>query len=474
MTETIIDEKLLTQFTAIVGEANVVSPTQDQTHYTHENRDIYIGKTPLVLKPASTGEVAAIVKLAYMSGTKLVPQGGHTGHAAGGVPSAVGDELVVSLERMNAIRDVDLAGDTLTVEAGVILENAHKIADQNNRLFPLTIGSKGSCMIGGNISTNAGGTAVLAYGNMRDLVLGLEVVLPNGDIWNGLRRLRKDNTGYDLKHLFMGAEGTLGIITAAVLKLFPKPVAREMAFAGLDNPDQALALFQVARSVAGNSLTTFEIIPRIGFEFVFEFSKVTRDPLDEPHPWYAMVEISSNRSHADAKDIMEQAMTAGFEAGHVGDVVIAQSLSQQDDFWSIRDILPLSQKYHGASIKNDISVPVHLVPELYRRADEIIYREIPDARILAFGHLGDGNIHYNITCPVEDTDEEFLSHRMRINDLINELVISLGGSISAEHGIGLLKRDTLAKTKDPVELGLMKQIKSMLDPKGIMNPGKVL
>ncbi|MBL4598362.1 MAG: FAD-binding oxidoreductase [Rhizobiaceae bacterium] len=472
MTE--ISKELLTQFTNIVSEQYAIDESGDQTHYTHENRDIYIGKTPLVLRPANTAEVAAIVKLAHDTCTKIVPQGGHTGHVAGGVPNDTNDEIVITLGRMNKVRDLDLAGDTMTLEAGFILENAQKLADENDRLFPLSIGSKGSCQIGGNISTNAGGTAVLAYGNTREMVLGLEVVLPNGDVWNGLRRLKKDNTGYNLKGLFVGAEGTLGIVTAAVLKLFPKPKSRDVAFIGLDSPQKALDLFQVAKAGAGSSLTGFEIMPRIGLDFVLRNMPDTRDPMAEEHSWYALMEISSNRPDGDAGAIMHDILGEAFESGVVNDAAIAQSITQQDEFWAIRELLAPAQKPEGGSIKHDISVPVHSVPKFFDDAETIILRELPDARICGFGHMGDGNIHYNISVPLGGDSKEFLSNRLRINGLIHELVLSLNGSISAEHGIGKMKKKMMAETKDPVELNLMKALKQAVDPQGIMNPGKLL
>lgn len=465
---------LLEEFIGIVGPSHAFDNSHDLSHYTDENRGIFVGNTPLVLKPGSVEEVISIVKLAAKTGTALVPQGGHTGHAAGGAPREQGTDLVVSLQRLNKVRELDLLGNTLTVEAGVILQTIQELADDNDRLFPLALGSQGSCMIGGNISTNAGGTGVLAYGNTRDLVIGLEVVLPSGELWSGLRVLKKDNTGYDLKNLFIGAEGTLGIITAAVVKLFPKPVTREVAFVGLKSPDAALEFFQVARQAGGRSLTTFEIIPRIGLEFVTSYSDQMKHPLESWHPWYVMIEISSSRSVEEASSMLLQILEDGLGGGSVCDAAVAQSVAQQKEFWRIRETLPPSQAPNGASIKHDISVPVHKIPEFYRLADEIVAREIPGARPCAFGHMGDGNIHYNITRPEAWSDEEFMKHRKSINQKVHQLVVEMGGSISAEHGIGQMKRDELAEIKDPVELALMHRIKQTLDPGGIMNPGKVL
>ena len=465
---------LLDQFSAIVGPAHALDAKQDLRPYTDENRGIFVGKTPLVLKPGTVEEVVEIVRLAARTKTALVPQGGHTGHAAGGAPRAQGNEIVVSMQRLNRIRDLDLKGDTLTVEAGVILQTIQELADANNRLFPLALGSQGSCMIGGNISTNAGGTGVLAYGNTRDLVMGLEVVLPSGELWSGLKVLKKDNTGYDLKNLFIGAEGTLGIITAAVLKLFPKPIGREVAFVGLESPDAALELFQIARQQGGRSLTTFEIIPRIGLEFVVAYNPQLRHPLEQWQPWYVMIELSSSRSAEDANAMLMQILEDGFSQGCIADAAVAHSIAQQREFWTMRETLPPSQAPHGASIKHDISVPVHRIPEFYRAADDIVLAAVPGARPCAFGHMGDGNIHYNITRPVDWSDEAFLQHRKSINQSIHRLVLDMGGSISAEHGIGQMKRDEMATTKDPVELAMMHAIKKTFDPDCILNPGKVL
>ena len=470
----ILDPQLVRQFSNLVGEKNALRPPLDLSRYTVENRGIFSGVTPLVLKPGSTREVAAIVRLAAETGTALVPQGGNTGHAAGATPDMSNTQVVISMERMNAIRDIDLAGSTMTVEAGVILQTIQQKADENGLLFPLSLASQGSCQIGGNVSTNAGGTAVLAYGNTRDLLLGLEVVLPDGHIWNGLRKLKKDNAGYSLRNLFAGAEGTLGIITAVVLKLFPKPAGREVVFAGLQTPSDALALLNMAQATAGNALTTFELMPRIGLDFVLRHVDGQRDPLGEPHPWYVLAEISSGRSQQDATGLAETIFGKAIESGLVGDAVIAGSIARQRALWSIRETLPGAQKPEGGSIKHDVSVPVHAVPEFLERAGEIIGEMLPGARVCAFGHMGDGNIHYNISQPVGDDEKQFLEHRLEVNDRIHALVLAMNGSISAEHGIGQMKREMLAATKSAEELDLMRKIKAAIDPLGIMNPGKLL
>ncbi len=469
-----MEKGLLDQFISIVGEKNALTGEDDLSHYTHENRGLFVGLTPLVLKPASTQEVSKILKLASSSKTGVVPQGGHTGHVGGAVSDESGSQIVVSLERMNKIREVDLKGDVVVCEAGVILETLQKLADDNDRLFPLALGSQGSCQIGGNISTNAGGTGVLAYGNTRALVMGLEVVLPSGEIWSGLRRLKKDNTGYDLRDLFIGAEGTLGIVTAAVLKLFPKPRGKAVAFCGLQTPDQALELLTQASSFAGQGLTAFELMARVPLEFTLQHMENVRNPLELLYPWHVLCEVSSNRSQRDADEALQAILEAAFMDDIIADAALSTTLSQADDFWRIREMMPVAQKHEGGSMKHDVSVPIHLVPEFLNRAGEIMQREMPDARLCTFGHLGDGNMHYNISQPVKANSSEFLKEQLRINDLIHDLVISMNGSVAAEHGVGRLKRDLIARTKEPVELDLMQSIKKTLDPDNIMNPGKLI
>ena len=469
-----MDEELIHRFITIVGEQYALTQADDLTRYTHENRGLFIGNTPLVLKPANTQEVSQILKLASATKTPVVPQGGHTGHVGGAVTDESGTQIIVSLERLNKIREVDLQGDVVICEAGVILETIQKLADEKDRLFPLALGSQGSCQIGGNISTNAGGTGVLAYGNTRSLVMGLEVVLPSGEIWDGLRRLKKDNTGYDLKNLFIGAEGTLGIITAAVLKLFPKPCGKAVAFCGLQSPDHALKLLSKASHLAGQSLTTFELMAEIPFQFTLKHMENVRNPLSAIYPWHVLCEISSNRSQKDADETLQAILEEAFSDELIDDAALSTSLSQVQDFWRIREMMPVAQKHEGGSMKHDVSVPIHLVPEFLTKADMIIKREMPEARLCTFGHLGDGNIHYNISQPNDGNAEEFLQHQPEINNLIHDLVISMNGSVAAEHGVGRLKRDLIARSKDPVELALMHSIKSTLDPDQIMNPGKVI
>lgn len=466
--------ELLNRFVSIVGEDRALTSDHDLHHYTHENRGLFVGKTPLVLKPASTGEVSSIVGLASEMDIPVVPQGGHTGHVGGAVPDESGTQIVVSLERMNKIREIDLDGDVLVCEAGCILETIQTVASDNNRLFPLALGSQGSCQIGGNISSNAGGTGVIAYGNTRNLVSGLEVVLPSGEIWNGLRRLKKDNTGYDLKNLFIGAEGTLGIVTASVLKLYPKPKGQAVSWCGLDTPEQAISLLNLAKERAASALTTFEVMEATPVEFTFTHMEGVRNPLEKTHPWQVMIEISSSASQEDADAMLQNIMEQALGKDLVSDAALSGSIAQQKDFWRIREMMPVSQKHEGASMKHDVSVPIHLIPEFLRRAGDIIKSNLPEARPCVFGHLGDGNMHYNVSQPVDGDGEVFLERQPEINGLIHELVASMNGSVAAEHGVGRLKRDLIARTKDPIELNMMRQVKQALDPKGIMNPGKVI
>lgn len=469
-----MNPQIAEQFATIVGHRHLHRGDEDIQHYTHENRGLYIGSTPFVLKPGSTSEVSEIVRLAGETGTPIVPQGGHTGHVGGGVPDESGTQVVVSLERMNRILEVDLESNVIVCQAGCILENIQKLADDHDRLFPLALGSQGSCQIGGNIATNAGGTGVLAYGNTRQLVMGLEVVLPDGEIWNGLRRLKKDNTGYDLKDLFIGSEGTLGIVTAAVLKLFPKPRGRCVAWAGLDTPEQALALFLNAQAKAGNALTAFELMEKTPVNFTLMHMEGVRNPLNAVYPWQVLIEVSSARSQEDAQSQTELILGEALEAGNVADAAISGSVAQELDFWRIRETMPLAQKHEGASMKHDVSVPIHRVPEFLDRARQIITATLPGARPCVFGHMGDGNMHYNVSQPAGEDGDAFLKKQPDTNRLIHDLVVDMDGSVAAEHGVGRLKRELLARTKDPAELALMKQIKQALDPRGIMNPGKVV
>lgn len=465
---------LLARFAEIVGGKYAISKPDDMAPYLVEMRDLYRGKAAIVLRPGSTEEVSKILKLANETGTSVVPQGGNTGLVGAQIPWDEGNEVIVSLTRMNRIRSVDPAGNTLTVDAGVTLGQAREAADEAGRLFPLSLPSEGTCQIGGNLSTNAGGTAVLAYGNARELTLGLEVVLADGRIWEGLRSLRKDNTGYDLKDLFIGAEGTLGIITGAVLKLFPKPETRATAFVGMKDLTGAASLFETVRGVCGQALTTFEIIPRIGIEYVLRHGDSVREPLAGEHPWYVLMELSGAAGENGVAGLIEAALGEALEQEIIDDAAIAASLGQSEDFWRLRELLSEVQTHEGGSIKHDVSVPVARIPEFITRANKTVTDMIPGARPVPFGHYGDGNIHYNVSQPVDADKQAFLDRWYDVNEAVHAIVTELNGSISAEHGIGRMKKDLLPGVKSAVELDMMRAIKKTLDPNGILNPGKLL
>src|SRR5690349_13726757 len=469
-TQPSLSDELIAKFRKIVGDKYALTDKADVAPYTTEERDLFHGHSPLVLRPGSTAEVAAICKLASEHRIALVPQGGNTGLVGGQTPHH--GEVVMSLRRLDKIRDIDPASNTMTCEAGVILQVAQQRAAEVDRLFPLSLGAEGSCTIGGNLSTNAGGTAALAYGVAREMALGLEVVLADGRVLNALSKLKKDNTGYDLRNLFIGAEGTLGIITAATLKLFPKPRAIETAFVGLKSPAQALKLLSISQNEAANSLTSFELLADIAVDFSLRHGIDVRDPLTSKHPWYVLMELSSSRD--DARAALESILAEGMEQGIVDDAVIAANLTQRAGFWKLRDEMSAAQKPEGGSIKHDISVPVAAVPAFIEEANAAVVKLIPGSRPVPFGHLGDGNIHYNVSQPVGGDATDFLGRWHEVNAVVFEIVLKMGGSISAEHGIGVLKRDELPDVKDKVAIELMRGIKAMLDPLGIMHPGKVL
>lgn len=466
-----LSPELIAQFRAIVGDKYAVTDADEITQYVTEERNLFHGRSPLVLRPGSTAEVSDICKLASAHKVALVPQGGNTGLVGGQTPHH--GEVVISLRRMDKVRDLDTESNTMTVEAGMVLQNAQQRASDADRLFPLSLGAEGSCTIGGNLSTNAGGTAALAYGVAREMALGLEVVLADGRILNGLSKLKKDNTGYDLRNLFIGAEGTLGIITAATLKLFPKPRAAETAFIGLKSPADALKLLQISRNEAAGSLTSFELLAEICIDFCIRHGTDIRDPLESRHPWYVLMELSSSRD--DARAALEAILERGMEDGIVDDATIAANVAQRAAFWKLREVISPAQKPEGGSIKHDVSVPVAAVPAFIEEANAAVVKFMPGARPVPFGHLGDGNIHYNVSQPLEGmSSADFLARWHELNAVVFEIVLRMGGSISAEHGIGVLKRDELPEVKDKVAIELMRGIKAMLDPLGIMNPGKVL
>jgi len=463
--------ELLARFAAVVGERYAITDPTDMAPYLTEERQLYHGRSPLVLRPGSVPEVSAILKLADETGTPIVPQGGNTGLVGGQTPH--NGEVLLSLKRLDRIREVDPTSNTMTCEAGVILLEAQEAAAIAGRLFPLSLGAEGSCTIGGNLSTNAGGTGALAYGVARELVLGLEVVLADGRVLNNLRKLKKDNTGYDLRHIFVGAEGTLGIITAAVLRLFPRPRAVETAFIGVPSPHAALALLNLVEERAGGPVTSFELIPRIALEFAVRHAPPCRDPLSDPHPWYVLLELSSQRREG-LRATMEDILMTAAERRLINDATIAESLDQTKALWLLRHHIADTQKYEGGSIKQDVSVPVNAVPDFITEATAAVQALVPNSRPVPFGHLGDGNIHFNVNQPVGADRADFLKHWDEVNNAVFAVVAKYNGSISAEHGIGVMKRDLLPSVKDPVAFELMRSFKRLLDPKGILNPGKVL
>ncbi|MBX9772914.1 MAG: FAD-binding oxidoreductase [Xanthobacteraceae bacterium] len=467
----VLPPELLSRFAAIVGERYALTQANDIAPYMAEERQLYHGRSPMVLRPGSTAEVSAILKLANETATPIVPQGGNTGLVGGQTPHH--GEVLLSLKRMDKIREVDATSNTMTCEAGVVLIKAQEAAEAANRLFPLSLGAEGSCTIGGNLSTNAGGTGALAYGVARELVMGLEVVLADGRVLNNLRKLKKDNTGYDLRHIFVGAEGTLGIITAAVLRLFPRPRAVETAFIGVPSPYEALALLNLAYERAGGGVTSFELIPRIALEFAVKHAPMCRDPLSGRHRWYVLMELST-QARDGLRAIMEDILSAGVERKLIEDATIAESLDQTKGLWLLRHHIADTQKYEGGSIKQDVSVPVNAVPDFIAEATARVEALVPGCRPVPFGHLGDGNIHYNVSQPVGADRAEFLKRWDEVNDAVFGVVAKYAGSISAEHGIGVMKRALLPSVKDPVAYELMCSLKRMLDPNGILNPGKVL
>jgi FAD/FMN-containing dehydrogenase len=462
---------LLPRFAAIVGDKYAITDPATLAPYLIEGRGLYHGRTSMLLRPGSVGEVQAILKLANETKTPLVPQGGNTGLVGGQIP--FDGELILSLTRLDKIREVDAGSNTMTCEAGVVLAKAQEVAATVDRLFPLSLGAEGTCTIGGNLSTNAGGTGAVAYGIARDLVLGLEVVLADGRIMNLLSKLKKNNTGYDLRHIFVGAEGTLGIITAAVVKMFPRPHAVETAFIGVPSPAAAVTLLNLAQARVGGAVTSFELIVRDVIEFAIKHGHGVRDPLAAKHPWYVLMEVSSQHGEG-LRESIEQLLADVAAQGLIEDATIAASLDHAKALWHMRHILPEVQKPEGGSIKADVSVPVAAVPQFLEEATAVAKAIVPGCRPVPFGHLGDGNVHFNVSQPLGADQAQFLARWAEINDAVNKVVLKYGGSISAEHGIGKLKRDSLAKVKDPIALELMRGLKRMLDPNGILNPGKVL
>lgn len=466
------DQRLLRRLETIVGAHGLVTEAEGMAGYLREWRGRFESAALAVVRPAETDEVAAVVAACAEAGVAVVPQGGNTGLVGGAV--AREDQIVLSLERMTAVRAVDTDNDTITVEAGCILADVQRAADRAGRLFPLSLAAEGSARIGGNLATNAGGVNVLRYGNVRDLTLGLEVVLADGRVWNGLSGLRKDNAGYDLKQWFIGSEGTLGIITAAVLKLFPRPAQRETAFVAIPGPAEAVRLLGDLRRASGDNVVACELLPRLAVELACRHIPGCRDPLDGASPWYLLVALASPAEGEWLAAALERVLAAGHEAGRLTDAAVAASLEQAAAFWRVRESVPEAQSREGASIKHDVSVPVSALPAFVAEATAAIEAAIPGVRVCPFGHVGDGNLHFNLCQPEDAAPDAFLARWDEANRIVHDIVARMGGSFAAEHGIGRLKPDALTRYADPAKLELMHAIKAALDPQGILNPGAVV
>ncbi|MDU0342875.1 FAD-binding oxidoreductase [Bosea rubneri] len=467
---------VLTAFEGVVGAANLLATVGDMARYLVDARGRYRGAALCVVRPANTAEVAATVAICARAGIAIVPQGGNTGMCGGATPGAQGRSVVISLERMRSIREVDPANSTITVDAGCPLAAVQEAASEIGKLFPLSLGSEGTCQIGGNIATNAGGTAVLRYGPMRDLVMGIEAVLPDGRIWNGLRGLRKDNTGYDLKHLFIGSEGTLGIVTGAVLKLFSQPAASAVALVALPDVGAALALLERIRCEFGERVTTFEVMSDSEYQLVLALRTELRSPLAGQAPWYAFIELTDAIEALDLRTALAETLGEVMEAGGINDATLAESGAQAENIWHIRHSVTEANLKAGAAVSHDTSVPVSRVPEFVAGVEDGIRTRFPDAKSYFVGHIGDGNIHAIAIFPREKflDPQRFSEVAGEVNALVDEVTVSLGGSVSAEHGIGRSNRARLQRHKDPIELEFMRQIKRVFDPAGLMNPGILL
>ncbi len=469
-----MEQGLIEKFREIVGAAHAITDQALIAPYLLEERGLFHGKTPLLLRPSSTAEISSIMQLASQTRTPIVPQGGNTGLVGGQQPNEDGCDVILSMERLNKIKSINLEGNFAVVEAGVILQTLQKKVNELDRFFPLSLGSEGSCQIGGNLSSNAGGTAVLAYGNMRELCLGLEVVLPDGRILDDLRFVKKDNSGYDLRNLFIGAEGTLGVITAAVLKIFPKVKGKAVAFVGLHSPMKALEFLSLAQCRGGGMLTGFELMGKFSLQMALSYNTCESSPFEHEHEWYVLINISSLQDDNEALSVLSTILEESLQGAVIEDAVIAQSLRQQDFFWKLRESMSYAQKLTGGSIKHDIAVPIACIPDFIAEAALIVEDIAPNARVVCFGHMGDGNLHYNVTQPVGGDTAAFLQLWSQMNRRIHDLVMRYQGTFSAEHGIGQLKREELRTFKSPVALDIMQGIKKMLDPLGIMNPKKIL
>jgi FAD/FMN-containing dehydrogenase len=465
---------LIESLRQIVGAANVLTEG-DLTPWVQDWRRRETGKALAVVRPASTQEVAAVVKACVTARVSIVPQGGNTGMVVGSTPDASGTQVVLSLTRMNKVRTLDAGNLTITVDAGCVLQNLQEACEKAGFLFPLSLASEGSCTIGGNLGTNAGGTQVVRYGNTRDLCLGLEVVNAQGDIWDGLSGLRKDNTGYDLRHLFIGSEGTLGVITGAIMKLYPMPKAQLTAFAAVPSLEAAVELLGLAHQHLGSGLTGFEVMGQFALSLVAKHFPQQRVPFWQEHAWCVVLENSDNESETHARECFERLLEAAMEAGCVADAVVAESMAQAHALWHIRESIPMAQAEEGLNIKHDISINVSRIPEFVAETNALLLERFPGARMVVYGHLGDGNLHYNVQAPENEDQARFLNEKeLPMNALVYEAVDRYRGSISAEHGVGSVKVDTLPKHKSPVALDMMRAIKQGLDPLNLMNPGRVL
>ncbi len=464
----------LAQLKAVVGDGAWLDSPSDIAPFTTDFRGLYRGATPLVLLPREVDQVARILSICNREQLAVVPHGGNTSYCGGATPDESGRQIVLSMRRLNRIRQLDPANYSMIVEAGCTLAEAQAAAASQARLFPLSLGSEGTAQIGGNLSTNAGGTAVLRYGMMRDLVLGLEVVMADGRVLSALKSLRKDNTGYDLKSLFVGAEGTLGVITAASLKLFPQPADTATALAGIDSPQQALDLLAQLRSATGDQLTTFELLPRLGVELTVKHVPGVANPLDQGTAWYLLIELSSPNPRANLAGLLADELQEAVVRSTIKDAALATSLAQAQAMWKLRESVPEAQRHHGASLKHDVSVPVSCIPTLIEEGSELVRTLAPEGLVVSYGHMGDGNLHFNVSQRPDADKGAFLARAVQLESALFDLVERLGGSISAEHGIGRLKAAQFAERADPVELAVMRAIKHALDPSGILNPGKVL
>jgi FAD/FMN-containing dehydrogenase len=467
-------DALLARLSAIVGEDGIITDARDMEPYVVDWRGFYRGATPAVVRPRNTAEVAEVVRICAETRTGIVPQGGNTGMCGGATPSPAGNEIVLCLARMNRVRELDLLNNTITVDAGCILVNVQRAALDADRYFPLSLGGEGSCHIGGNLATNAGGINVLRYGNARELALGLEAVLPDGRVWDGLKGLRKDNTGYDLKDIFIGSEGTLGIITGAVLKLFPRPRSRITALLAVPDPAAAVQLLGRLGAACGDRISAFEIISRPCLDLVLKHIPGAREPLARVHAWHVLAEVTDVSEAPAMREDFEHAVARALEEGMVHDAVVAESAAQAQGLWRLRETIPEASRDEGLVYRHDISLAVSRIPDFIATAGAALERRWPGLRVICFGHLGDGNLHYNCYMPGRRRDDPAVREAEDINRTVLDLVVAAGGSFSAEHGIGQAKREALARYKSPLELAMMRALKRTFDPLNLFNPGKVL